>query len=64
MSRISLVGAFELRLARRRGIAIAQLSADSLAVIDLREGKVVAENTEPRQIADFAANPDGTQLAL
>jgi hypothetical protein len=56
--------ACELRAAARRGLLAMRVAHDRIAVVDLRSGRVAGELACPRDLVDFALDPDGQRIAL
>ena len=53
-----------VRVAARRGLAIALVEPRRFAVIDLRGGRLLGHGTAPFDILDLALDPDGQRIAL
>ena len=58
------IGTGTPRIAVRRGLIALQVAPRELAFLDLRSGRMLGEVRTPFELADFALDPDGEQLAI
>ena len=57
------IAALPVRLAIRRALAIVQIDARRLCVLDLERGRELGSFDAPHDIGDFAIDPDGRRIA-
>ena len=54
----------EVRVAHRRGVAVAMIEPRRFAVIDLRSGRLLGYGASELELADLAIDPDGQRIAM